>query len=150
MNGSNRRYGIKQLLRILRVFCWITLVLVLFQNYLTRFDYVYDLPEESLSLFLEKGAPLWSMDRTLEDQLSSRLCSLSGVHKAGELNLLAGQDVPVAVRGTFGSLKVGFRSGDGPLLLLEDVDDASSVSLDAGTYEIFFIGKHFWGEAFVN
>ncbi len=143
MERSQRKSKVLRLLSLLLV---LGVCFTLAQGVLkTReYAYVYDLPAEELQEDLEKYITS-SVDVSMEDQISSRQWGLTGACKLGTLSLASSEAYQVRVHAQLGKAKVAIQPTSGQLLLLEP-NEETTLPLDAGTYDVYCVGRYFLGK----
>jgi len=109
-----------------------------------QLEYIYDLPQETIAMHFEEYNVFSSSSSNMDHKVSSKLWLLSGAYKVGTLVLDETQPCTITIKHTLGDAKalVYFASKKSILLISPST---TSVTLDAGTYDFYCIGKHFIG-----
>lgn len=105
--------------------------------------YIYDLPVEELQQNLEIYTTS-SVDVNMEDQVSSRQWDLTGACKLGTFSLTSFREYQVSVHTLLGKAKVALQPDSGELILLEPHEEIT-LPLKVGTYDVYCVGRYFWG-----
>lgn len=108
-----------------------------------EYAYIYDLPADKLQQNLESFTTS-SIDINMEDQMSSRQWGLTGACKLGTLSLASSEEYQVSVHTLLGKAKVALQPDAGEFILLGP-EEESTLLLEAGSYDVYCVGKYFCG-----
>ncbi len=140
----SKKTRLKKLLSILSLVLGVAVILVSITR-AKNMEYIYDLPEGELQEVLLSGQYITSsLDISMDGQLSSRQHWLTGACPIGTLSSREPQAYTIELTRTMGQGKVAFSSHGGELVLWEPTDD-NRITLDGGSYDVYCVGKHFWG-----
>ena len=106
-------------------------------------EYIYDLPEEELYAHLEEYTTS-SIDVSTGNQISSHLQWLSGACKIGTISIQDATPFDITAVCRMGTVKLLFCSNPDQLTIWT-VSDKSTLLLQPSSYDVYCIGKHFWG-----
>lgn len=110
----------------------------------TQLEYIYDLPQEKIVAHLDQYTVLSSTSETIDHKVTSHLWLLSGAYKVGTLSLNETQTCTISIKRILGDVKaVVYSTSKGAILSTSP--NSTSVTLNAGSYDLYCIGKHFVG-----
>lgn len=110
----------------------------------TQLEYIYDLPQEKIISHLDQYTVLSSTSDIMDHRVTSHLCLLSGAYKVGTLTLNEAQTCTISINRILGDAKVIVYSTSKREVLLTS-PNSTSVTLNADSYDLYCIGKHFVG-----
>lgn len=112
----------------------------------TGLEYLYDLPDQALIQHLDEYEVSIAASDTMEQQLSAKLYALTGCMKAEEfrLSLAERQTFALNTRTYLGALKVAAVSDSGAVTVAA-CEDTALLTLEAGSYDLYYVGDHFVG-----
>ena len=108
-----------------------------------QLESIYDLPENEVVYHLDQYSTS-SKENSTDHTLSSTFWWLSGACPIGSLQLPQAQVCTVSARQSIGAIKLFFFPQEGTPVVWAPTDDPS-LPLAAGSYEVYGIGKHFFG-----
>lgn len=134
-------------IRIFLLICLIAPSILCVVLLCSRYDYIYDLPDTILPVYLEVGQDTTSIKKRMTDEGSYYFFNLSGVSQVDSFSVQEGEMIRVALRETIGRVKLVFVSSTEELILVESSGD---VALPADSYTLYCIGEHFFGEVMLT
>lgn len=109
-----------------------------------QLDKLYGLPQEELVQHLDQYA-VTSSEVITEEDITSRLWWLSGATPLGSFSLPQDRVCSISVERSLGEVKLLLVPPSGASILWE-AGDPTDLPLPAGSYQVYGIGKHFFGK----
>lgn len=109
-----------------------------------QLDKLYGLPQEELVQHLDQFS-VTSSEVITEEDITSRLWWLSGAAPLGSFSLPQDRVCSISVERSLGEVKLLLVPPSGASILWE-AGDPTDLPLPAGAYQVYGIGKHFFGK----